>query len=58
MKKDKYTPQRRYDAEHAVHVPLKLNRRTDADIIATLEKQTSKQGYIKAALRAFIKMEG
>lgn len=57
MEKDKYKPQRRYDAEHAVHVPLKLNRRTDADIIALLEKQPSKQGYIKSALRSFIKTE-
>lgn len=57
MVNDKYKPQRRYDAEHAVHVPIKLNRKTDADIIALLEKQPSKQGYIKSALRAIIKTE-
>lgn len=59
MKKDKYTPQRRYDAANAVHVPLKLNRKTDADIISLLDKQPSKQGYIKLALRAsIVKTEG
>lgn len=58
MANDKYNPQRRYDAANAVHVPLKLNRKTDADIIALLEKQPSKQGYIKAALRALIAGSG
>lgn len=30
---------------------LKLNRHTDADILAWLDQQTSKQGAIKQAIR-------
>lgn len=32
-------------------VSLKLNNKTDADIIERLAKQASKQGYIKALIR-------
>lgn len=41
---------RRYDAENTVQIHLKLNRKTDADIIARLE-QMGKQGYIKTLIR-------
>lgn len=49
------TPQARYDAAHTVMVPLKLNRKTDADILEVLGKQPNRQGYIKQALREYIK---
>ena len=52
---DKLTPQARYDAVNTVQVPLKLNRKTDADIIQALDKQPNRQGYIKQALREYIK---
>ena len=42
----------RYDADNTVRVSLKLNRRTDADIIAYLQGQPNKQGLIKTLLRA------
>ena len=42
----------RYDAANTVQVKLKLNRNTDADIIAKLEAADSKQGYIKRLIRA------
>lgn len=45
------TPQARYDAENTVRVPLKLNKKTDADIIGLLSKQSNRQGYIKQILR-------
>lgn len=45
--------QERYDAESTVHVSVKLNRNTDADLIRLLEKAESKQGLIKQALRAW-----
>lgn len=45
------TPQARYDATNTVQVALKLNRRTDADIIARLEREPNKQSYIKALIR-------
>lgn len=50
----KYEPQARYDATHTVRVALKLNRETDADILAKLDTEPSKQGYIKALIRADI----
>lgn len=43
--------QAKFDAENTVRVSLKLNRRTDADVIAWLEKQPSKSGAIKEAIR-------
>lgn len=44
----------RYDAEHTRQVILKLNRRTDADILRKLDEQPNKQGYIKQLVRADI----
>lgn len=43
--------QAKYDAAHTVRISLKLNTRTDRDIIAWLQKQTSKQGAIKRLVR-------
>lgn len=43
--------QAKYDAAHTVRISLKLNTRTDRDIIAWLQKQTSKQGAIKQLIR-------
>ena len=43
--------QARYDAVHAVHISLKLNTKTDQDIIVWLRRQVSKQGAIKEAIR-------
>lgn len=36
-------------------VVVKLNKRVDADIIEQLDKQDSVQGYIKQAIRAYMK---
>ena len=41
----------RYDAVNTRQIKLKLNIRTDADIIAQLEKVNNKQGYIKTLIR-------
>lgn len=46
--------QKKYDAANTVFIGIKLNRGTDADIIAALEKAENRQGLIKAALRAYI----
>lgn len=46
---------RRWDAEHTVSLSLKLNARTDADILAALEgkaRQTEIKRLIRAALAA------
>ena len=47
--------QERYDRENTVFVGLKLNKKTDADIIALLESSDNKQGTIKKILKEFIK---
>ena len=47
--------QARYDATHTYRVHLKLNKETDKDVIAWIEKQDSKQGAIKEAIKAKIK---
>jgi hypothetical protein len=41
----------RYDKTHCKGVYLKLNLRTDADIIEKLASVPNKQGYIKQLIR-------
>ena len=43
--------QAKYDQEHTRGVYMKLNLRTDLDIIRWLERQPSKQGAIKRLIR-------
>ncbi len=50
----KYAAQARYDAKATTQIKLKLNIKTDADILAALERSGNKQGYIKALIRADI----
>lgn len=45
------TPQERYDEKNIVRVSLKLNRKTDADLLDALNASDNKQGLIKQALR-------
>ena len=44
--------QAEYDAENTRQVHLKLNRRTDSDVLEKLDNVPSKQGYIKELIRA------
>ena len=46
--------QAKYDKDNTVQVKLKLNKKTDADIIKRLSEADSKQGYIKELIRADI----
>ena len=46
--------QAKYDAENTKQIHLKLNCRTDADVIKALDSAESKQGYIKRLIRADI----
>lgn len=55
MNENKYEAQERYDAQNTKRYNIKLNRKTDADIIEYLERVPSMQGAIKAALRAQMK---
>lgn len=48
----------KFTKEKTVSVNLRLNKNTDADIIAKLETVDSKMGYIKALIRADIAKNG
>ena len=50
----KYKPQERYDAKNTKQIRLKLNLKTDADILEHLSKVGNMQGYIKELIRADI----
>lgn len=41
----------RWDRENTIVVTMKLNLKTDADIIEKLESVDNKQGYIKGLIR-------
>ena len=41
----------RYDAKNTKSVKLKLNKKTDRDILSWLDQQENKQGYIKGLIR-------
>lgn len=45
---------RKYDKANTRQVHLKLNRRTDGDVLEKLDSVPSKQGYIKELIRADI----
>lgn len=47
----KYKSQERYDAKNTKQIRLKLNLKTDADILGHLSKVSNKQGYIKSLIR-------
>ena len=47
----------KYDAENTVQIKLKLNKKTDSDIINKLDSVPNKQGYIKGLVREDIKNE-
>lgn len=42
---------RKYDDEHTKQIVLKLNLKTDADILERLGEVGNKQGYIKELIR-------
>ena len=41
----------KYDAKNTIQVKMKLNKKTDADILERLDNVESKQGYIKKLIR-------
>lgn len=47
----KYQAQAKYDAANTKQIRLKLNTKTDADILKRLESVDNKQGYIKELIR-------
>lgn len=48
------TPQERYDRVNTVQVVLKLNKKTDKDILDYLTASGNKQGTVKKALREYM----
>ena len=46
--------QSRYDIKNTTRIGLKLNNKTDADILEMLDSVDSMQGYIKELIRADI----
>ena len=46
--------QMRYDKQSSKHYGMKLNLKTDADIIAILDEEPSFQTYVKRLIRADI----
>lgn len=46
-----------YDAQHTIQIKIKLNIKTDADILAKLNVVPNKQGYIKSLIRENLKEE-
>ena len=47
----KLSAQRKYDKENTIQVLLKLNTKTDADVIGKLDSVSNKQGFIKELIR-------
>lgn len=47
-----YKPQEKYDAENTKRFTLKVNLKTERDILDKLLSVKSKQGYIKSLIRA------
>ena len=52
---DYYSRNKKYDKANTIQVKLKLNLKTDSDILEALERSGNKQGYIKRLIRADIK---
>ena len=43
--------QAKYDKDNTVQVKIKLNKKTDSDIIKRLSEVDNKQGYLKELIR-------
>ena len=54
VSKSQLMAQNKYDRNNTVQIKLKLNRKTDADILELLENCGNKQGLIKQVLRDYI----
>ncbi len=51
LDKKEMRPQDKYNKEKTTTVLIRLFKSTDSDIIARLDQQTNKTGYIKALIR-------
>ena len=58
IKKDKYAPQKRYNAKYTRQIKFVCNVNTEQDILDKLDSIENKNGYIKALIRADIAKNG
>lgn len=58
IKKDKYAPQKRYNAKYVRQIKFVCNTNTEQDILDKLDSVENKNGYIKALIRADIEKNG
>jgi hypothetical protein len=56
-KQKKLLYNKEYDVSNTVQIRLKLNKKTDADILDRLDAVPNKQGYIKGLIRDDIENE-
>ena len=49
--KDKYAPQKRYEAENVIKVTVRLNRKTDKDILERLDMSKPLSTQLKRLIR-------
>lgn len=49
-----YESYKKYDAVNVVRFNMKLNKKTDADIIEAMNNAPNKQGFFKEAIRFYI----
>lgn len=54
VSKSQIKAQAKYDKANTIQIKLKLNKKTDADIIKALADCNNKQGFIKDLIRAEI----
>ena len=57
MSKSQVKASKKYDAKMTTGLYLKLNNKTDADIISKLSEVPNKQGFVKQAIRNEIERE-
>ena len=58
MKSNAYKKaQASYDSKNTKHYGIKLNLKTDSDIISELDRSENKQAFFKDALRYYIAKE-
>ena len=53
-----YRASQKYRREKCKRVMIELNKRLDEDILAWLDSQENKQGYLKALIRADMEAQG
>ena len=58
MDMGKYDAQDRYDKENTIRFTMKLNKKTEADIIERLNSVDRKQTYVKRLIREDIAKSG